>query len=277
MLNYYRTTKDVQAEIDAAYQTGSAERLVAALTEENAIRMNNWEAQKSMMETYQQVFLAAHSTTAQLMASMYKGAFDGLSTAISDVLMGTKTLGQAFADLGKAMLKIVADYVAKWLAGRLMMAIFGKSMLAGDTAANTLAAAKTAAAWSSAAAMVSLATFGANSIPAMAGIAATVAMSAGMSMVPGLATGGITTGPTLAMVGEGRYQEAVLPLNRKLFEKMGLAQPKEAETSAPIYLVINGGVNDAAGIRKLIMDEGEAIVRSVTRQAKGFNIPGVAL
>ncbi len=32
--------------------------------------------------------------------------------------------------------------------------------------------------------------------------------------VPQLATGGITTGPTLAMIGEGREQEAVLPLSK---------------------------------------------------------------
>lgn len=32
--------------------------------------------------------------------------------------------------------------------------------------------------------------------------------------IPQLATGGITTGPTLAMIGEGREQEAVLPLSK---------------------------------------------------------------
>lgn len=276
---YYRTNKDIQAEIDAAYQTMNTQRLINALTEENAIRMNDYEAQKSMMETYQEIFLAAHATTSQLMADMYKGAFSGLSTAISGVLTGTKTLGQAFADLGKSMLKIVADYVAKWLAGRLMMAVFGKSMLAGDTAASTLAAAKTAAAWSKAAAMVSLATFGANSLPAMAGIGATVAFSVGLSSVPGLASGGITTGATLAEIGEGHYQEAVMPLNRKLFEKMGLAQPKSAEDSGqnPITLIIQGGVNDADGIRRLIMDEGAAIVRSVSKQVKQFNAAEVGI
>jgi hypothetical protein len=36
----------------------------------------------------------------------------------------------------------------------------------------------------------------------------------GMSGIPGLAEGGIVTGPTLAMVGEGRGPEAVIPLDR---------------------------------------------------------------
>jgi hypothetical protein len=32
--------------------------------------------------------------------------------------------------------------------------------------------------------------------------------------IPYLASGGVTTGPTLAMIGEGREQEAVLPLSK---------------------------------------------------------------
>jgi hypothetical protein len=39
-------------------------------------------------------------------------------------------------------------------------------------------------------------------------------MFGGMSGIPGLAEGGIVTGPTLAMVGEGRGPEAVIPLDR---------------------------------------------------------------
>lgn len=39
--------------------------------------------------------------------------------------------------------------------------------------------------------------------------------------IPLLAKGGIVTGPTLAMVGEGRHSEAVLPLSDAVFEKLG--------------------------------------------------------
>lgn len=41
-----------------------------------------------------------------------------------------------------------------------------------------------------------------------------------MLSVPGLAKGGIITAPTMAMVGEGRYPEAVLPLSEKTFEAL---------------------------------------------------------
>lgn len=39
--------------------------------------------------------------------------------------------------------------------------------------------------------------------------------------IPKLAKGGIITGPTLAMVGEGRHSEAVLPLSDKVFSELG--------------------------------------------------------
>lgn len=38
--------------------------------------------------------------------------------------------------------------------------------------------------------------------------------------VPYLAAGGVTTGPAMAMIGEGRYQEAVLPLSRETFQQI---------------------------------------------------------
>lgn len=216
--NRHATCRDIQAEIDAAYNANSMTALQAALTEENALRLNNYEAQKSMMETYQEAFLAAHQTSAQLMANLYKGAFDSMSSSISDLITGAKTVGEAFAAMGQSMLKVVADYVAKWIAGRVMMAIFGKTSAQGEATASSLLGAQVAAAWAPAAAAVSLATFGANSAPAMAGIGATYGLTQGLSF---LANGGLTTGPSLAVIGEGKHDEAVLPLSQAVFKKLG--------------------------------------------------------
>lgn len=191
---YYSMAKDVQSQIDAAYQQNSMSMLQKALTEQNAIRLNDYNAQKTMMDTYQAAFLAAHSTTAQLMANMYAGAFSGLQSSISGILQGTESINEAFTELGQTMLKVVADYIAKWIAGKVMMAIFGKTTMATETAASIAAGATTAAAWAPAAAMVSLASFGANSAPAMAGIAATTALSSGLALA-GFATGGAINGP----------------------------------------------------------------------------------
>lgn len=42
-----------------------------------------------------------------------------------------------------------------------------------------------------------------------------------------LATGGITTGATIAMIGEGHHDEAVLPLSRDKFEQLGLVNDNQ--------------------------------------------------
>lgn len=55
--------------------------------------------------------------------------------------------------------------------------------------------------------------------------------------VPALASGGITTGPTLAMIGEGAEQEAVMPLSR-LKEFIGLTS-STSNTSNSETVVIN--------------------------------------
>ena len=259
MNTYYATAKDVQSQIDEAYRQNSMAKLQEALTAENAIRMNDYTAQQSMMTTFQQAFLQAHQTTAMLMASVYSSALSGLETAFTGLFSLQKTLGETILSLGQALLNTIAQFYAKQLSGQIMVALFGKqddaatmaryaaktaaatastaaitaastASIAAITAATTAATAATtaasvasgaaiAAAWAPAAAMVSLATLGANSIPAMAGITATTAMATMMSL-PKLANGGITTGPSLAVIGEGRHSEAVLPLSDRVFSKL---------------------------------------------------------
>ena len=41
-----------------------------------------------------------------------------------------------------------------------------------------------------------------------------------LPQVPYLAAGGVTTGPAMAMIGEGRHQEAVLPLSRSTYQQI---------------------------------------------------------
>lgn len=41
-----------------------------------------------------------------------------------------------------------------------------------------------------------------------------------LDKLPGMATGGVVTGPTAALIGEGRYDEAVLPLKPSLLDKL---------------------------------------------------------
>jgi hypothetical protein len=53
----------------------------------------------------------------------------------------------------------------------------------------------------------------------MAGISATHALSQGLSIVP-FAEGGYVTGPTLAMIGEGRFKESVVQDSNVAYKKI---------------------------------------------------------
>lgn len=274
-LDYYRQCKDIQAEIDEAYNHASLTRLQEVLTEEQALRLNNYEAMQEMMSTWQEAFLAAHSTVAQLMGDIYSSAFSGLSNNISDLIMGTKSLSAAWQDFGKTVVRVIADYFARKIAGMLMENIMGKSAIAAQTAASITAAASTAAAWAPAAAAVSLASFGANSAPAMAGISATHALSQGLSIVP-FAEGGYVTGPTLAMIGEGRYRESVVQDSNVAYKKIasGINRNNGSQDSArPVNIHIN--TNDAKSFSDWLEDGGgRELEKYLTRRGRSFAVAG---
>jgi hypothetical protein len=58
--------------------------------------------------------------------------------------------------------------------------------------------------------------------------------------IPMLAAGGIATGPSLAMVGEGREPEAILPLSR-LGGMMGAAGPSISVNFSPVIQITGAG------------------------------------
>ena len=251
---YFAQAKDVQADLEEAKNQASMEMLEAVLSDSNAIRLNDYEAQKAMMETYQETFLAAHATTSQMVASLYSTAFSGLSTAITDFVMGTKSLSSAFTALGKSMIQVVVEFYAKQLAGMLTNNAMAKAHAKAATAQTAAQGASMAASLGpaaffklvldpgSAALATSLMTAGTAASMSM-GIASAAA-GMGSSSSSGLwvdkqaalstswsgkklATGGITTGATIAMIGEGHNDEAVLPLSRDKFEQLGLVNDNQ--------------------------------------------------
>ena len=244
-VEYLAQCKDIEANIQEAYNQMSISKLQETLTEESVLRLNHMDAMQEMMNTYEEARLASLMTTEQLMANMYSAGFSGISNSISDIITGTATLEDAFKSLGKSILKVLADWIAQKIAGIVTTAAMSKTTLATETAASLASAAAVAAAWAPAAAAVSLASFGANSGPAMAGISATHALSRALS-VPQLAEGGITTGPTLAQIGEGRYREVVLPLSDKVFSKLASGIKQEGGQTSGATVNIYGDINGAS-------------------------------
>ncbi len=75
-----------------------------------------------------------------------------------------------------------------------------------------------------------------------------------------LESGGIATGPTLSMIGEGREPEAVMPLSR-LSSMMG-AQP----AAAPVNISLNINVNEGSSVSADIRSASEQAAQELKRQ-----------
>lgn len=139
----------------------------------------------------------------------------GMGQAITSVIMGTESAGEAFKALGTKMIEVVVSYLAELAVAKTVGALFMKA----STVASLAMASALAAAWAPVAALVSLATFGTNAGPAAAAVTGVNALASGLAKATAsfggaqLAEGGIVTAPTFAMIGERRRKEAVIPLD----------------------------------------------------------------
>lgn len=272
-LEYYTQCKDVQAALDEAYRTLDMEKLQEVLTEEAAIRLNDMEAQKTLMDTYQEAFLAAHTTTAELISGLYSTAFSGLSDAFTNILTGAKSAKQAFSDLGKSMIKVIAQYFAKQAAGMLVSHAMGQSLQKKEAATSAAQAAAGLAVWAPVAVAYETVHPGAaaRALASVTGILTTAAAlgssvlaisgiggsgsSGGDTKIGGYAKGGYFTRPTLGIIGEGADHEVALPLNRAVFENIadGIAAAGSTQNSS-VTQNIYGDINNAADVDELFAD-----------------------
>ena len=263
-IDAYKNCKDIQAELDSAYNQMSLEKLRETLTEENAIRLNNMEAQKEIMDTYQEVFLAANATNAQLISDLYGTVYDSLGENINSLIMGTQTWGDAIRNLGASLIQTVVNFYAQKLAGMITASLMGESMEKASAAKSTALAAQQAAAWATAALYKEMVMPGTSAIALGSLAASSVGASAltATASIPALASGGITTGATIAMIGEGKYKEAVIPFNKSYFEKAGLVN-----NNAGNHYNINISAVDAKSVEKLFKKNGRNLVKGLTNQS----------
>ena len=223
--------------IDEAMRTQNFEALQAALSDEYIAEQQHYDLKKQLLEEWKQAVFDAHWNGQQVMFDAAQAGLDSFQNSISGLIQGTTTLMQTFQNLGKAILKTIADSVAQWIAGQIKQAVFGKMMAAQQAATGNAAANAQYPAWAALAQQVSMATFGASAIAGMAAWSANTTAGATLSLangatsfaslgsakldLPKMANGGVAYGSTYAEIGEGKYKEAVLPLSESTYDEMG--------------------------------------------------------
>lgn len=238
-LEQHRTLADEKWAIDEAMRTQNFEALQAALTDEYVAMQQNYELRKQLMEEYQQAVMDSHWNGQAVMFEAMSAGIDKMQEGISGLLQGTMSVTQAFQNMGKAILKTIADSVAQWIAAQVKQAVFGKMLQSQQTTTSIAAAKAQTPAWATLAQQMAMATFGMSSTAGMAayqaataaGLATTTSLSSVSSggfssfmdakSMPKMASGGLAYGPTIAQIGEGRYEEAVIPLSDTVFDRLG--------------------------------------------------------
>ena len=240
-LELQRTMAEEKWNIDEALRTQNFEALQSALDAEYVATQQSYDLRKELLSEYQQAVMDSHLNTQQLLWDTASAGIDKLQEGISGLLQGTMTITQAFQNMGKAILKTIADSVAQWIAAQIKQAVLGRMLQSQQTAASVAAAQAQLPAWSSLAQQVSMATFGASAAAGLAawssstaaGVAQATALGAvgnfggsfgaafSAKSMPALAEGGLAYGTTIAQIGEGKYQEAVLPLSDTVFDRLG--------------------------------------------------------
>lgn len=120
-------------------------------------------------------------------ASFALSISDGIGNMAAAIATGAMTAKEALKQLGREMIGMLAKAATQLVVNAALAVALQSSFVA----ASALAATSVASAWATAAALVSLASYGANAIPAAAGIVATTTLAKSLAIVGGQAHSGM--------------------------------------------------------------------------------------
>ena len=113
-----------QEELSRAREEGDIDRFQQLLTTEQAMFAQDLVGRQQYLDAYYEVWKGSHQSSMEIMAQQMSGTYEGLKSFFSDIITGTKSIGEAWRDLGKSIMKIIADMAARWMASRITMALF---------------------------------------------------------------------------------------------------------------------------------------------------------
>ncbi|MFB4487086.1 tape measure protein [Enterobacter hormaechei subsp. steigerwaltii] len=197
-----------QAILQQSYQKGKInyDQFVAAKTATDAQYLALKTAQENQfneqMTAAQWQLLSQQGLGYEMLTSAVDAFSGNASNALTGLITGTMSAQDAMRSLGNTMLNSVVNALVQVGVEALKNFIIGQTLGAASTAASVGMATTTAAAWAPAAALASLASFGANSAPAMAGIASTVGLAQGLALAGARYNGGPVSAGSMYQVGE---------------------------------------------------------------------------
>jgi hypothetical protein len=162
--------------------------------------------QAAVVQVYDQIGTVAQNV-ARGFQDVMMTSINSISDGITGLIVGTQTWGQALQRIGLNILTSIVGAIVqmgvRWVATQLMMAAFGKSLMAASVAATIPFAAASAAIWSAPATLATIASYGGAAAAAPAQIALSQAATAALSIIPREQGGPVQAGQ-MYLVGEKR-------------------------------------------------------------------------
>jgi hypothetical protein len=190
-------------------------------------------------------------------SSFFQSMTDGFANSIGQAIVNSENLGDALEKVAKDAVAGLISSLVKLGIQYVINAAIGETVSSTATAASVAQSQIVASAWANAAAMVSLASYGANAVPAGTAIVETVALSNIMAKVSGFEKGGYTGDygrKEVAGVVHGRefvVNADATARNRPLLEAMNNGQSPSAAPVGNGSTVLNVTVNNNASGAKV--------------------------
>lgn len=190
-----------QAARDAAIAVRQARQDIGISTNEDSLIL--------FLDNIRDGFIDLKTEAINMSIEIGKALTDNISSNLTSVIMGAKTLKEAFADIASTILESVIQAIiqmgVRWAATTMMNSMLGKASAAESTATAAATGASITASMAPAAATTSLATMGSNTISASAGMlafGALMAMMLGGLLAGAFDNGGYIPDGKLGIVGE---------------------------------------------------------------------------
>lgn len=220
------------------------QQLLSWYDERSASQMARQQQENEMLTFALDTQKKAHESLWSIAGKARDTFSSGLSTSIMNMIKGTGSLKESFADLGMQMLKILIDYGVQLTLNKVL----ASTLRAAEVGESVGAAAATAAAWTPAAAAVNAATWGGAAIAGLSALAMIAAQAIGLFKPPGLAEGGTITSAGSVLVGERGPEILNLPTGASVI-------PLDRSRGGGQTVIVNVEINNPVISSREIADE----------------------
>lgn len=186
--------------------------------------------------------------------------------ALTGLITGSMSLSEALRSIGSNILSSVINAFVQLGVEWLKSFIVGQAGMAASVATGIAGATALATAWAPAAALSSLATAGANAVPAQTGLVATAGVAQGLAVAGLRKNGGPVSSGSMYQVGEGGAPEIFKASSGKQYMIPGddgsVISNKDLGSSSSSGMVIYNNVtnNSSAAVSTTATDNGDGTI-----------------